>query len=274
MGEAIDNGSGKRQPMIRLIFLGTASALPTAARGNVSLALLSDPSEPGLLIDCGDGVYRALARAELSPDAIGDIFITHAHIDHIGGLPSLIESFRLAGRRRPLRIYALPETMAVARALMDAFAFELTLDRWSYEVSFTTVDEDARLTFLGAPARLYRMRHSIPSAGLRLDLPGGVVAYTCDTEPAPEIMELGRQARLFITESTFLRKNEAFARMSKHMTAFEAGQQAAACEVGTLALVHLGEGEEGWSQAEASAEAAQAFSGPIIMPQDGDALEL
>ena len=85
---------------------------------------------------------------------------------------------------------------------------------------------------------------------------------------------MGRQARLFITESTFLRKNEDYARASKHMTAFEAGQQAAACDVGTLALVHLGAGEEGWSQAEASVEAAEAFSGPIIMPQDGDALEL
>ena len=154
--------------MTRLIFLGTASALPTAARGNVALALLGDPSELGLLIDCGDGVYRALDRAEIGPDAIGDIFITHAHIDHIGGLPSLIESFRLAGRRRPLRVYALPETMAVARALMDIFAFELTMDRWTFEVSFTTVDEGAELTFLGSPARLYRMSHSIPSAGCDL----------------------------------------------------------------------------------------------------------
>jgi ribonuclease Z len=259
--------------MIRLIFLGTAGALPTGARGNSALALLRDPSEPGLLIDCGDGVYRALARAEVGPDEIGDLFITHAHIDHLGGLPSLIESLRLAGRRRPLRIYALPETMAVARKLVEAFAFELTLDHWGYEVSFTTVDEDAELSFLGAPARLYRMDHAIPSAGLRLDLPGGVVAYTCDTEPSPAIAQLGRQARLFITESTFLRKNADMARMSKHMTAFEAGEQATACEVGTLALVHLGVAE-GWPAAAASAEAADAFSGPIITPQDGDALEL
>lgn len=259
--------------MIRLIFLGTAGALPSGARGNSALALLTDPSAPGLLIDCGDGVYRALERAEVTPDAIGDLFITHAHIDHIGGLPSLIESFRLAGRRRPLRIHALPETMAVARQLVELFAFELTLDHWGYEVSFHTVDEGSELSFLGAPAQLVRMRHAIPSAGLRLDLPGGVVAYTCDTEPAPAIMTLGRQARLFITESTFLRENTAMARLSKHMTAYEAGEQATACEVGTLALVHLGVAE-GWSPASASAEAAESYSGPIIIPQDGDALEL
>lgn len=258
----------------RLIFLGTSGALPSGLRGNSCLALLTDPSQPGLLIDCGDGVYRALARAEIGPDAIGDLFITHAHIDHIGGLPSLIESFRLAGRKRPLRVYALPETMAVADKLMQAFAFELTLDRWSFDVTFSTVDENTELTLLGSPARLYRMAHSIPSAGLRLELPDGVVAYTCDTQPNPAIKTLGRQARLFITECTFLQKNVDFARMSKHMTAGEAGQQAADCEVDTLALVHLGAAEDGWSEKEARAEAEAAFTGPIIMPHDGEALEL
>ena len=259
--------------MARLFFLGTAAALPTGDRGNSALALVGAPNEPGLLIDCGDGVYRALVRAEIGPDTIGDVFITHAHIDHLGGLPSLIESLRLAGRRRPLRIFALPETMKIAHQLLDTFAFELTLDAWPFTVSFTTVDEASGLSFVGAPVRIRRMRHSIPSAGLRLDLPGGALAYTCDTEPNPAILELGRQARLLITECTTLHKNVLEARLAKHMTALEAGQQATECGAETLAMVHLGVAE-GWSAAAASAEAAQAFSGPIITPQDGDVLEL
>lgn len=259
--------------MTRVIFLGTAAALPTGDRGVTALALMDDPSEPGLLIDCGDGVYRALVRAEIGPDAIGDIFITHAHIDHIGGLPSLIECFRLAGRRRPLRIFALPETMVVARALLDTFAFELTLDNWPYRVSLTTVDEDSALTFLGVPARLVRMAHTVPTAGLRIELPNGVLAYTCDTEPNPAIATLGKQARLLITECTTLERNAQMAHAAKHLTALQAGQQAAMCDAELLALAHLGVAE-GWTTAQASAEAAEAFSGPIIIPQDGDALEL
>lgn len=259
--------------MTRLIFLGTAAALPTGDRGNSALALVGDPSEPGLLIDCGDGVYRALVRAGLGPDTIGDLFITHAHIDHLGGLPSLIESLRLSRRRRPLRVFALPETMEIVRQLMAAFAFELTLDVWPFPITFTTVDEQSELRFLGVPARLYRMAHSIPSAGLRIELASGALAYTCDTEPNPAIATLGRQARLLITECTMLQKNVDAARLSKHMTALEAGQQATECGADSLALTHLGVAE-GWSAAAASAEAAQAFSGPIITPQDGDTLEL
>lgn len=259
--------------MTRVIFLGTAAALPTGDRGSTALALVGDPSQPGLLIDCGDGVYRALVRAEVGPDAISDLFITHAHIDHLGGLPSLIESFRLAGRRRPLRIFALPETMAVAKKLLDTFAFELTLESWPFAVSLNTVDEESQLSFLGVPARLYRMAHSIPSAGLRLELASGPLAYTCDTEPNPAIATLAKQARVLITECTTLRKNVDMARQAKHMTAFEAGQQASECGAESLALVHLGVAE-GWSAAVASAEAAEAFTGPIITPQDGDTLEL
>ncbi|HEX8733175.1 MAG TPA: MBL fold metallo-hydrolase [Ktedonobacterales bacterium] len=259
--------------MTRVIFLGTAAALPTGDRRVTSLAVVGDPSEPGLLIDCGDGVYRALVRAELGPDAIADLFITHAHIDHLGGLPALIECFRLAGRKRPLRLFALPETIVVVKALLDAFAFELTLDHWPYALTLTTVDEETELSFLGAPARLYRMVHSIPSAGLRIELATGTLAYTCDTEPNPRIAELGRQARVLIAECTTLEKNVAMARAAKHLTALEAGQAAAECGAESLALVHLGVAE-GWSAAMASAEAAGAFGGPIITPQDGDALEL
>lgn len=259
--------------MTRLIFLGTAAALPTGDRGNTALALVGDPSEPGLLIDCGDGVYRALVRAELGPDTIGDIFMTHAHIDHLGALPSLIESFRLARRRRPLRIYALPETMEVVHHLVEAFGFELTLDAWPFPITFTTVDEQSELRFLGAPAQVLRMDHSIPTAGLRIELPGGAFAYTCDTQPNPAIATLGRQARLLITECTMPQKNVAEARISKHMTALEAGQQATECGAESLALVHLGVTED-WSAAAATAEAAEAFAGPIITPRDGDTLEL
>ncbi len=114
--------------MARLIFLGTSAALPTAERTNALLAVIPDTQPSGLLIDCGGDVYAALQRARLGPDAISDLLITHAHIDHIGSLSSLIESLRLGGRTTPLRIYALPEVIEVARRIVQVFDYELTLD--------------------------------------------------------------------------------------------------------------------------------------------------
>src|SRR5262249_10783231 len=95
---------GREDIIARRPFPGTAAALPLPGRANTSLVLTADDAATSLLIDCGGDSYSALLRAGFGPDAISDLLITHAHIDHIGALPSLIESFRLGGRTTPLRI--------------------------------------------------------------------------------------------------------------------------------------------------------------------------
>ena len=256
--------------MARLIFLGTSAALPTIVRANTMLAVMPDGEAPGLLIDCGDRVYAALERAELTRDAISDLFITHAHIDHIGALPSLIESLRLSGRRAPLRIWAIPEVLSVARGLLSVFAFELTLDDWAFDVTLAPVEPGEELTLAGIPARIARMDHSVPSAGIRLELPGGPVTYTCDTQPTPAIRELGSGSRLVIAECTFLQAQMAIARASKHKTAIEAGEQASLCGARELAMVHVGL----WEPQQGMDEASRAFTGTVIIPNDGDELRV
>jgi ribonuclease BN (tRNA processing enzyme) len=254
--------------MATLSFLGTASALPTAERTNTVLAFTSQASPgQGLLVDCGGCVYTRLMQAGIGPNELSDLFITHAHIDHIGSLPSLLESWRIAGRTTPLRIWGLSEVLDVARRLVAVFDFELTLDHWSFPVSFSAVESGSRVRLGAFEARVLRMDHAVPSAGLRLELPKGPVAYTCDTQPASAVIELARGARMLITECTFLQANRDFARHTKHSTAFEAGQEAAQSGVELLALVHLGEGD-GWSIESARAEASKSFAGTILIPQD------
>jgi ribonuclease BN (tRNA processing enzyme) len=256
--------------MARVTFLGTASALPTPDRSNTALAVQTEETAPALLVDCGGDVYRALLHAGLGQDAVSDLAITHAHIDHIGTLPSLVESLRLGGRTAPLRIWALPQVLEIARRLIGIYDFELTLDRWSFDVSFHEARPGEEHTLAGIATHFVAMDHAIPSVGLRMEMGGHTVAYTCDTQPNPNISELGTGVELLITECTFVRGEEAYARMSKHMTAYEVGQAAAACGAGKLAIVHLGE----WSEAEARAEIAESFKGTLIIPNDGDVVTL
>ncbi len=257
--------------MARLVFLGTAAALPLRYRANTSMAITPADGAGTLLIDCGGDPYRALLAAGFGPDSVGDLLITHAHIDHIGGLPSLIESFRLGGRTKPLRIVALPVVLNVAHRLIDAFDFELTLDHWTFAVEFAAVEDGNHTTLQGIPATVVAMDHSVPSVGVRLELPDGALAYTCDTQPCANIAVLAKGARTLITECTFLKDGEAVARASRHMTAAEAGEAAADCGVGRLALVHLG---NDMVIAGARDEAAAAFGGEIVIPSDGDLLEV
>jgi ribonuclease BN (tRNA processing enzyme) len=258
--------------MANLTFIGTAPALPSAGRTNTSLAILPDSGrqDGGILVDCGGDVYSSMLRSHLGPDSISDLFVSHAHIDHIGSLPSLLESFRLGGRRSPLAIWALPEVMAVARGLVQVFDFEITLDQWSYEVSFHEVRHGDSIILAGVPASTFSMDHAVPTLGLRLELPGGVMAYTSDTQPNPHITDqLARGASTLITECTFLHARQDLARSSKHLTAHEAGELAAACGAKRLVLVHLGPPPE-----EIRAEAERVFHGEVVIPQDGDSIEL
>jgi ribonuclease Z len=255
--------------MARIVFLGTSAALPTGRRTNTQLAVLPDGGESGILVDCGGDCFGALDRAAIGPDVISDLFITHAHIDHIGSLPSLIESLRLSGRTQPLHIWALPEVMAIARELLTLFSFELKLDEWPFTLSFHDVQGGQRVVLAGIPVRIEVMAHTVPSAGVRFELPGGDVAYTSDTQPDAGVSRLATGARVLITESSMLEAEGDLARLTRHMTAARAGEQAKVCGVRELYLVHIG---KAWPPEAAVAEAARAFDGTIIVPDDGETI--
>lgn len=255
-----------------LIFLGTAAALPAADRSNAMLAI-TEQGKPGVLIDCGAGVVQNLMRAGIAPNIISDILVTHAHIDHCGNLPSLLESWRISGRTAPLRVLATPETMPVIRELLDLFAFELTLDNWPFSVDLVTT-EPGEIQLGPYAGSLVRMDHAVPSVGVRLDLPLGTLAYTCDTQPNPNIPVLAEGARTLISECTFLSAQTQMARLSRHLTAREVGQIAQSLGVPRLALVHLGVAEVPNFLAEVRQEVGENYTGELIIPNDCDVLKV
>lgn len=255
-------------------FLGTSAAVPTADRGYTSL-VISD-GQMGMLIDCGAIVFQAMLRANIPSDSITDLFITHAHIDHVGGLPSLLECFRLSGRRAPLRLWALPETLEVINDLLKTFAFEIPLPL-SYDVQIKRLEGDGLCPPIGgASFSFIPVQHSIPTAGLKLSFPRSdgsawTVVYSSDTKSFKALETFAQQCDLLILECTFLGSKSTSAEHTGHMTARQAGQLAQNARAGALALVHLGL-YDGWNVDQARREVAEAFTGEVIFPTDCERL--
>ncbi|MDX2165295.1 MAG: MBL fold metallo-hydrolase [Gammaproteobacteria bacterium] len=71
---------------MRLTFLGTGSAFTVGADNFHSNVILEDGNSHRLLIDCGSDVRHSLHQQELSHHDITDVYISHLHSDHVGGL--------------------------------------------------------------------------------------------------------------------------------------------------------------------------------------------
>jgi len=88
---------------IKLTFLGTGSAIPTARRNH--LAMLLQFKAENILIDCGEGTQRQFRKAKMNPCKITKILISHWHGDHVLGLPGLLQTLNLNGYNGELVIY-------------------------------------------------------------------------------------------------------------------------------------------------------------------------
>jgi ribonuclease Z len=261
--------------MPEILFLGTAAGLPTVGRSYTSLAILDEGV--GMLVDCGANSYQGLLEAGVSQERISDLFLTHAHIDHIGGLPSFLVSLRRAKRQTPLRLWALPETLETVEGLLRLFAQEFP-QPLEYTLELRPLQGAGELPPIGPAAFAFLpMEHSIPAAGLRLTFPRSdgsawSVVYSGDTRPTAALEQFAQGCDLLILECTYLDRDREKAWQVGHMTALQAGQLAQRAQAKALALVHLWISWDypGWEQAQVYEEAAQAFRGQLRIPQDGE----
>jgi ribonuclease BN (tRNA processing enzyme) len=114
------NASGILPPKTgtRLITLGTRGGpIPTVGRAQSSNILVVNGAS--YIVDAGEGVTRRLTRAGIAVRDIDNIFITHPHSDHTGGLGGLLSTEYDYNRTKPVNIYGPPGTDASIKALVQ-----------------------------------------------------------------------------------------------------------------------------------------------------------
>lgn len=250
-------------------FFGTSGAIPSAQRDNTALAFYS--SADVVLVDCGGSPYQKVLQAGLHPDSVSALIVTHRHVDHVYGFPSLAHNLGLAGRAKPLHVYALPETLAVLHGLNGVFPLEATM---RYRLEWHELAPAERHPVLDA--RGFRILsspviHGATNLGLRVefDLPGerGAVVYSCDTSPCDSLVALARQADVLIHEATLLHADVAKAGPDGHTTAYQAGELARRAGAKRLMLCHFHASLHGRLD-ESRREAEHAFGKPVEIPEE------
>jgi ribonuclease Z len=257
---------------MRAYVLGTSAATTSPGRDNASLLL--DAGGRYILIDCPGSVAHKMAKLSLNPLELWCIFITHAHPEHIYGLPALVHLLRRKGRREPLPIYLpIGEEWRAVR-ILDAFSLLNRPGQFRIELRGLPGDGEPFIREGGLRAYCLRVEHKVATNGIRVEAgrPRRVFAYTGDTRPCKNAVALGRGADIFFHDSTYPDDRAEEARSQGHSTAGEAGEDAERAGARRLALFHIGSACFG-REAQIRRQAAARFGGEVVIPKDLSILE-
>jgi len=292
---------------MRLVTLGTRSGPnPTVDRAQNSSLLTVNGSY--YLIDAGDGVVRRLTRAGVRIRDIGTIFITHAHSDHTGGLPSLLQVQFDANRTNKVEIYGPPGTDILTRAIMaylnvnsDIRTSEGTQTQpvrdmvASHDAGTGEIYRDANVTVKAVENAHFHFAPGTPAYGrfksyaYRFEGAGRVIVLTGDTGPSDAVTKLAEGADLLVSEVNQPEEakqrrmlNGDWQRLSpaeqaafmrhmteEHLTPEEVGKMAQRAGVKKVVLTHiLATSDPNDDYARYAAGVHKYFAGEVVIARD------
>ena len=240
---------------MRLTVLGCSGTFPSADSPCSSYLVRHDGFT--LMVDAGNGAIGALQRETglLDVDAV---LLSHLHADHCVDLVAYSYARRFHPEHPPLLpVYGpagtadrLGAIVGDPRGLEKAYEFH-TVTRGKLEIGPFQVE-------------LARTAHPVECYAMRIAAGGRTLAYSADTGPSDNVVEVARGADLFLCESTWL--DGAGHPKAVHMTAREAGEHAARAGAGRLLLIHT---TAYLDDMRFLAEAGEEYDGPLALARAG-----
>ena len=215
---------------MKIVLLGTTGYHPNDRRHTPCMVI----PECGLMLDAGTAMYRA--GEYLETDEL-DIFLTHAHLDHVVGL-SFLFSVRSVHPLERITVHAAEEKLAAIREHL--FSEHLFPVEPPYDTRPLRAEEPLPG---GGQLTHFPLWHQGDggSLGFRLDWPGHSMAYVTDTtaEAEADYVEKIRGVDLLLHECYYPDSNAQWAQRTGHSCTTPVAQVARKAKAGRLVLVHI-----------------------------------
>jgi ribonuclease BN (tRNA processing enzyme) len=254
--------------MLRLTVLGSCGTFP--GPGRACSGYLLEGGEHGgrpwrVWVDTGSGTLANLLRHAPVLD-VDAIWVSHLHVDHCTDLPVAYYTMRYGGMApdEPVPVFGPTGWHEHMRNFLTG---DLRRDmRDMFEVHELRDGEDIGLGGLRLTA--IATEHSVETYGVRASDGARTLAYSADSGPCDALVELGKEADLFLCEAAWMQRPPDNRLI--HCTPAEAGECAALARARKLVLTHV---RPDCDRQDVIDQAAQAFGGKVGFAIEGDVYE-
>jgi ribonuclease BN (tRNA processing enzyme) len=199
----------------QVVILGTGTPRADPARSGPAVAVVYNGR--AYLFDAGPGVVRRAAAAAarlkiaaLQAPSLNRVFLTHLHSDHTMGLPDLILTPWVLGRKQPLDLYGPTGTTAMAGHIEAAWERDIEVrihgleraNATGYQVTAHDVEPGVVYREGELKVTAFAVHHgSWPQAfGYRVDTPDRTIVISGDCSPSPAVADACRGCDLLLHE--------------------------------------------------------------------------
>lgn len=253
---------------MNLVVLGSGTSVPHPQRASSAFWLQTETGS--LLLDCGADAAHRMAAEKLDWPNLDAIWISHLHLDHCGGLASLLFGLKWApqtqARTKPLKIFTCQGVERLLKAIDEANDYKLF--EQPFPIELRELEAEAVFSLAGLDAQIFSTPHTRESLAIRLTYNGNkTLVYSADTGYSEELAEFASGADLLVLECSFWRSKPT----SKHLILAEAMRIAEIAKPRKLLLTHL---YPEWDGIDIEANPRELWSGITIAARDGLRIEI
>ncbi|HEY7785088.1 MAG TPA: MBL fold metallo-hydrolase [Pyrinomonadaceae bacterium] len=253
---------------MKLVVLGSGTSVPHPRRASAAFWLETENGT--MLLDVSaDAAHRA-AQEKLDWAELDAIWVSHFHLDHMGGLAPFLFGLKWApqtqSRRKPLIVFGPEGLKRILEAVDHSNNYGFLNQPFPLEL-FEVKPNAGFVPLPGLSARTFSTPHTDESMAIRLTEENGTsIVYSSDTGFSDHLVEFSRDADVLLLECSF-RANKP---VEKHLQLSDAMTIAKTARPGKLVLTHL---YPEWDGIDVAAEAKALWSGQTIEAHDGLCLE-